>query len=123
MNNLFQIPRSPQGGVTVLTAPDEIDILNADYLFYSLMSAARSSSVVVVDMMATSFCDSTGFQRMILAGDHLRANGGDLRVACSARMHMLMRITHDDEHLSVFSGMSEALCPPGCSAPEFAPAA
>jgi anti-anti-sigma regulatory factor len=123
MNKLFENPRSLQGDLTVVTAPTEIDIINADRLFYDLMSAARSASIVVLDMTATIFCDSSGFRRMTLAGDHLRGNGSDLRVVCSDRMHMLLSINKDDEHLSVFSSMIKALTPPTHSASELVPAA
>ena len=123
MNKLFEAPRSTQDDLTVLTAPTEIDIINADRLLYDLMSAAKSAPMIVLDMTATTFCDSSGFRRMSLAGDHLRAIGGDLRVVCSDRMHMLLSINQDDEHLSVFSNMTEAAIASPSLTDELVPAA
>jgi anti-anti-sigma regulatory factor len=109
MSKLCNYARTRPDSLRVIAPPVEIDILNADALLYQLMSAARSASIVVLDMTATAFCDSLGFLQMVVAGDHLRANGGDLRVICSPRMHMLMKINKDDEHFSVFSSLIEAL--------------
>lgn len=123
MNKLSENPASRQSGLQVVKPPAEIDIANADKLLYELMSAARGASIVVLDMTATKFCDSSGFLRIAMAGDHLRANSGDLRVVCSARMHMIMTITKDDEHFSVFPSMIEALNTRVHSAYELSPAA
>jgi anti-sigma B factor antagonist len=123
MSKLSDNARSRDSGLKVVMPPAQIDIANADRLLYELMSAARDASIVVLDMTATTFCDSSGFSRMVIAGDHLRASGGDLRVVCSARMHMLMTINKDDEHFSVFPVMIEAFNAQVHSAYELSPAA
>lgn len=123
MNPFTEYQRSLLDGLAVVTPPTEIDISSADLLLFTLMSAGRCSSTVVLDMTATTFCDTSGFMRMTLAGDHLRAIGGDLRVVCSARMQMLMGYNKDDEHLSLFSSRTDALTPPAHAAAELVPAA
>ena len=70
-----------------VTLPAEIDAANADHLGEELYSACGTDvPVVVADMTATTFCDSTGLRA--LAGVHKRAAaiGTELRLAvpCAA---------------------------------------
>jgi anti-anti-sigma regulatory factor len=123
MTKFYGNPISRQDGLDVVTPPEEIDIVNADRVLFELMLAARTASIVVLDMSRTQFCDSSGFLRIAMAGDHLRAIGGDLRVVCGERMHMLMGINGDDEHVTVFARLIEALNARPGSAPELVPAA
>jgi anti-anti-sigma factor len=111
MNDIFETSRFPQTGLAILIAPAEVDALNASKLRDGLMFAAENASIVVLDMTATTFCDSRGSFPMKQAGDHLRAKGGNLRVACSERVKTLLSITGDDKHLSVFTSMAEAADP------------
>jgi anti-anti-sigma regulatory factor len=108
MNDLLRTSRPLNDSLAILTAPTEVDIKNAGQLLCSLMSAAGSASIVVLDMTATTVCDTWGFLAMTLAGDQARAEGGNLRIACSDRLRRLSSINRDDEHFSVFSTMTEA---------------
>jgi len=70
-----------------VTLPAEIDVANADRIGEELCSACVTGApVVVADMTATTFCDSTGLRA--LAGVHKRAaaSGTELRLAvpCAA---------------------------------------
>lgn len=123
MRKFFKSTPVRHNGLKVVTPPAEIDFANADRLKSDLFSAARRAPIVVLDMTATTFCDSTGFWRMVLAGDQLRTSGGDLRVVCSDRMRRLMTINRDDEHFSVFPSMGEALNAHVRSTYELTPAA
>jgi anti-sigma B factor antagonist len=62
----FPVTRSD--GLAVLTTPDEIDISNAGLLREALLAAAADRQpVVIVDMRATEFCDSTGLSVLVRA--------------------------------------------------------
>ena len=59
-------------GVPVVTAPEEIDVSNADWLRVILLEAAtRRQARFVVDMTGTQFCGSAGVG--VLVGAHNRA--------------------------------------------------
>ena len=72
-------PRYPVvviGGVPVVDAPQEIDILNAEFFRKTLLRAAyRGQGTVVVNMAATRFCDSIGVE--VLARAHEQAVAAD----------------------------------------------
>jgi anti-anti-sigma factor len=106
-----------QDGLPVVTTPPEIDMTNANHLLNVLMSVADRAPVIVVDMTATDFCDATGFHPLRKTGDHLRAGGGDLRVVCSPRLQRYMSKIHDDEHVSIFDTISEAMAATSAPAP------
>ncbi len=62
----FPVTRSD--GLTVVTAPAEIDITNAGLLREALLTAAAGGPpVVIVDMTGTEFCDSTGLNVLVRA--------------------------------------------------------
>ncbi len=53
--------------------------------------------------------EETGRRIEQAVGDELRGRGGDLRVVCSPRLHKIMAINSDDDHVSVFPCLSQAL--------------
>ena len=68
-------------GVAVVSAPAEIDILNAEQLRTVLREAGRRGhATVVVDMTGTQFCDLEGFSVLIGAHKWALAEGGGLRL-------------------------------------------
>jgi anti-sigma B factor antagonist len=72
-------------GVAVVSAPAEIDIVNAEQLGIALREAAkRGYATVVVDMTGTRFCDSEGFSALIGAHKWALAEGGELRLVIPA---------------------------------------
>jgi anti-sigma B factor antagonist len=61
-------PVTQPDGLTVVTAPAEIDITNAGLLREALLAAAAGGQpVVIVDMTGTEFCDSTGLSVLVRA--------------------------------------------------------
>jgi anti-sigma B factor antagonist len=65
----------------VLTLPAEIDMTNARRLCGEVGSALVSgATVVVADMTATTFCDSSGARILVLAWEQAAVNGIDLRI-------------------------------------------
>ena len=65
----------------VLTLPAEIDITNARRLCGKVGAALVSgATVVVADMTATTFCDSSGARALVLAWEQAAVNGTELRI-------------------------------------------
>jgi anti-anti-sigma factor len=76
-----QQPAGVPAHTIVLTLPDEIDINNARRLCGEVGSALISgATVVVADMTATTFCDSSGARILVLAWEQAAVNGIDLRI-------------------------------------------
>jgi anti-sigma B factor antagonist len=70
--------------VIIVALPPEIDATNAKQAYDKLKWAlASDASVVVADLTATRFCDSTGIRRIFMAHDHAVAVGAQLRLAVS----------------------------------------
>lgn len=110
MNDSTEIAIRMHRDLAVVNAPAEIDVANADDLLSALRAAATGASIVVLDMTATTFCDSTGFFPIVKTADQLRARGGDLRlVCCSPWLYKIMTYNKDHEHVSYFASMMEAL--------------
>jgi anti-anti-sigma factor len=110
MNDSAEIAIRIHGHLAVVTAPAEIDLANATDLLSALRAAAAGASIVILDMAATTFCDSTGFLPIVKTADQLRARGGDLRVVCcSPRLYKIMTYNKDHDHVSYFASMIEAL--------------
>jgi anti-anti-sigma regulatory factor len=53
---------------TVVTLPDEIDMINGGAISKQLAGAFdRGAKVVIADMTATTFCDTLGAHMLVLA--------------------------------------------------------
>ena len=67
------------GGVTVVAAPEEIDVTNAEALQSDLLeAAAHGQGTLVVDMTVTRFCDSSGVHALLAAHHRAQAEGSEL---------------------------------------------
>lgn len=95
----------------IVTLPDEIDITNADAIREDLQAALRPGvRVVIADMAATVFCDSTGLRNLLLASDAARAANAELRlVITSANVLRTLRITGFNHLLHIYPAMQDAL--------------
>jgi anti-anti-sigma regulatory factor len=55
----------PVGGPVIVALPPEIDAANAEQACEKLYEAfASGAAVVIADLTATTFCDSSGIQQM-----------------------------------------------------------
>jgi anti-sigma B factor antagonist len=73
------------GQAAVISAPVEIDAINADGVGTCLLSAiGNGARVLVVDMTATTFCDCAGVHAIMACWQQARAAGVSLRVAVTA---------------------------------------
>jgi anti-sigma B factor antagonist len=97
----------------VITFPAEIDMANADQFGEQLTSALASGVITVVaDMTATTFCDSSGIRRLVMAHKQAAANNAELRVVIpSARVLRDLAITKVDTVLLIYPSLDAALAP------------
>lgn len=100
------------GGVPVVTALPEIDIITADQLRAVLLdTAARGHATVVVDLTLTRFCDFYGLHTLLRAHKLARADGGELRLVTPAdgAVPRIFTLTCLDRLIPCFSSVKEAL--------------
>jgi anti-sigma B factor antagonist len=97
-------------GLAVVTPPAEIDIVHAASFRAALADAAAGHPVVVVDMSATMFCDSTGLRLLLQASDRAAAMGGELRlVLATPQMLRIFAVTGFGQLFPVFATLPDAL--------------
>lgn len=98
-------------GVPVVTAPEEIDITNADGLRAALLeSAAHEPERFVVDMTRTQFCDTAGIHALVSAHKRAQAAGGQvLLVVTGAAVLRILAITGLDRVFPIAASLEEAL--------------
>ena len=101
-------------GVAVVSAPAEIDIVNAEQLRTVLRDAGRRGrATVVVDMTGTRFCDSEGFSVLVGAHKWALAEGGGLRLVIPAGSPVLrvFRVIGLGRFIPRFGSLEQALDP------------
>ena len=101
-------------GVSVVTAPEEIDATTAGQLRAVLLDpAVRGPATVVVDMSRTRFCDSAGLTVLVRAQKRTVSDGGELRLVIPAdsAVARIFAITGLDLVIPLFSSLDEALAP------------
>jgi len=101
-------------GVAVVSAPAEIDIVNAEQLRVVLREAGRLGHArVVVDMTGTRFCDSGGFSVLAGAQKWALAEGGVLRLVIPAGSPVLriLRVIGLGRFIPRFASLEQALAP------------
>jgi anti-sigma B factor antagonist len=98
-------------GMQVVTAPEEIDITNAEALRSALIKAAANGhGTLVVDMTQTQFCDSSGLHTLIAAHKRAEAEGREmLLVIPSSTVLRVFALTGMDRVIPNFTSLAEAL--------------
>ena len=100
--------------VAVVSAPAEIDIVNAEQLRTVLREAGRRGhATVVLDMTGTRYCDSAGFSALIGAHKWALAEGGGLRLVIPAGslVSRIFRIIGLGRFIPRFGSLEQALSP------------
>jgi anti-sigma B factor antagonist len=112
--NGFGLEAGASGRHVVVTAPAEIDLVNAPDLSDQLTAACRSPHVVIVDMTATTFCDSAGVRALARAWELAARSGGELRLAIgSSPVQRILQLTGLDQVVPVYRDVQQ----PGGSLP------
>ena len=100
-----------QEGTTVVALPGEVDIGNSGRIGEDLRAALGPGvSVVVADMTATTFCDSSAIRALVIARDQAVASGAELRLAVArAPVRRILAVMGVDRLLPVYPSLGEAL--------------
>src|SRR5258708_31043970 len=99
------------GVAAVVSLPAEIDISNADQVRDDLLSIlTRGAALLVVDMSATTFCDSAGLNALVRAFKRATASGSGMRVVVSARaLQRVFAITGVDHLIDIYPTVAAAM--------------
>lgn len=104
------VPVPPaQAGPAVVTLPAEIDLTNADIVRGQLDAACAAAALVVADMTATRFCDTSGIRAVVVAYQEAAAHGTELRLLRpSPRVMQVIKILALDTVLPIYQSLEEA---------------
>jgi anti-sigma B factor antagonist len=79
------------GSWAVVTLPPEIDVSNSQQISQELVSVADQGAVMLIaDMTATTFCDTSGARELIAARKHAHTGGAEIRLVVKA--HAVLRV-------------------------------
>jgi anti-sigma B factor antagonist len=96
-------------GLPVVPAPAEVDGAGSDQLRHALIAAVDDHAIVVVDMSANTFCDSSGIGALLTAARRATARGGELRVVMpDTSVFRVFKLTGADRVLRIFGSVAEA---------------
>jgi anti-sigma B factor antagonist len=108
------------GADAVVALPAEIDAGNADKIGQELLSTmGLGAAVVIIDMSATTFCDSAGVQAIVTAYRHAATQGTALRLVATAVLRILT-IVGADQLIPIYPTLDAALAGPSPGAGELA---
>lgn len=98
-------------GLPVVTAPDEIDVVNAAQLRGALLTAAAEHQpVIVVDMADTEFLDSTGLNVLVRALQQAEDDAAELRlVVRGAALHRILNVTGVASMFRIYDNVEDAV--------------
>lgn len=96
---------------TVIVLPPEVDAVNASEVAEELDRAIdQGVPVVIADMTATGFCDSSGVRVLVQAQKRAAAAGVRFRVVVTATViRRVLSITGADQVLSLYSSLVSAM--------------
>ena len=98
----------------LVTLPAEIDVANADNVREQIAAAALKPGVTVIiaDMTATTFCDSTGISALLQVRRQAARNGAELRLLRPSRnFTRILKLLGADRFLMVCESLEEAMMP------------
>jgi anti-sigma B factor antagonist len=99
------------GQVAVISLPAEIDVSNADQVREDLLSVINhGATLLVVDMSATTFCDSSGVSALVRAFKRATAGAAGMRLVISApAVHRILAITGIDRLIDIYPSVAAAM--------------
>ena len=99
------------GRVAVVSLPVEIDISNADQIREDLLSVVnRGATTLVVDMSATTFCDSAGVNALVRTLKRATANSTGMRLVVSTHaVRRVLDITGVDHLIDIYPSVAASL--------------
>ena len=96
----------------VVVLPAEIDVTNSEHVVHQLVaSLAPGVDIVIADMTATSFCDSSGVHAIIFAHEAAVARGIEMRLAVSpdGSVRRVLQLIGVGRVLPVYPSLAEAI--------------
>jgi anti-sigma B factor antagonist len=92
------------GEIATVRLPVEVDMSNAESVLDDLSSAlADGAKTLIVDMSATTFCDSAGVSVLVRTHQKAAANDSRLRIATqSSAVQRVLSLTSVDTLIPVF---------------------
>jgi anti-anti-sigma factor len=95
----------------VVSAPAQIDAVNVGDLLGCLLTVIGDGpAVLIVDLTATTFCDSATVHALVRAFKEARAGGVELRLAVGApAVSRLLEITGVDQLIGTYPTVPESL--------------
>ena len=107
-------PHRALGSPAVIVLPVEIDISNSAEVAVRLRAAFGSgSAVVVADLTATSFCDTSGARALLLTHLQAAADGAELRLTLApGPVLRLLELLGYARHLLIYPAVDAAISAP-----------
>jgi anti-sigma B factor antagonist len=112
---MAQAPARPDGANgrhEVIVLAEEIDVTNSPAACTELCDAIYAGAgVVIADMTATRYCDSSAMRALLVAHDQAAASNSQLRVVIPAETPMMraLALIGLDQVLSIYPSVQEAL--------------
>jgi anti-sigma B factor antagonist len=103
-----EIRRAP----AIVRLPAEIDISNVQHVLALLHAVyAAGATVVVADLTATVFCDTTGLHALMKVQRQASADGAQLRLAVSpgGPVHRVLEMMGVDRLMPVYTSRDDAV--------------
>ncbi|HEY1920651.1 MAG TPA: STAS domain-containing protein [Streptosporangiaceae bacterium] len=106
-----QLSVSWHGQLAVITMPAEVDMSNGgDVQAFLLATLERNPDVLVVDMAATTFCDSAGLRAVMISHRQAGTQGSEFRlVVGSPGVQRVFSIIGASEHVQIYPDLDSAL--------------
>lgn len=108
-----------EGGQAVFRMPAEIDVTNANQVRAALRAAVRqATSVLIIDMSATTFCDSAGVQAIVDAYNQVEARNQNATAPTQLRLvatvvRRIITLVGIDQLIPVYPTLEAALADSG----------
>jgi anti-sigma B factor antagonist len=105
------IPESAGAACTVVELAGEVDATNSDELYDVLESVVlRLPSLLVVDLSALTFMDSTGLRMLLRSSRELDQQGGVLALASpQVSVARVLQLTRADQLIPVYGTVADAI--------------
>ena len=101
-----KLPRASRHAV--ITMPAEIDMTNVGQIREALLAAASGQTSLIIDMNATTFCDSAGVRAIITASQQAAIAGTQVRLVATAVLR-IFTITGADQLIPTYPTLEAAL--------------
>ena len=105
-----QTAAGADAGITVLRAPEELDLVTADGLAARGCAIAGRAGVLLLDLTGLSFCDARGLSAFVRIANQADKAGCRLAlIAPQPQVAKVLRICRLDQRVPVFATTGHAL--------------